>query len=243
MFQHKRHSLITIGIVSSIVIHFLIFIIVPSFGMAKPYDYTSHDISFLINELNSQKNGINHDVHELKSKPITAVNKDASGSLYEPAVVSKVMADKSDYASLNTGAGVMKSGLKKGSEPASEITSQHAREILKGIEDNYNKNDISGNLALRKTEKSYLEKVRGQIQSKYFIPEEAQRQNLKGRVTLKMKVSRKGKLMDVDVVKHSDFPVLDMAAIATVKAAAPFPDISDKIDLEYLIITVPFIYP
>lgn len=243
MFQHKRHSLITVGITSSIIIHFLVFIIVPSFGMAKPPDFTSHDISFLINELNSQKNGMNHDIHELKSKPITTVNKSISGSPYEPAVVGKVVADKPDDAVLNPGTGEIKSGLNKGNASASEITSQQAREILKGIEDKYSKNDISGDLTLRKAEKSYLEKVRGQIQSKYFIPEEAQRQNLKGRVTLKMKVSRKGALINVDVVKYSDFPILDMAAIATVKAAAPFPDISDKIDLEYLAITVPFIYP
>jgi len=243
MQRTKRHSLITIAIVISIVIHLLIFIIVPSFSIARPYEYTLHDLSFLIGELNAQKNNRNPDTYELKSKPVTTVNKSFPVSLHKSADVNKIIPDKLNDSVLNTSTGEKKVELKKVKESASRLTSQQARELLKEIENSYNKNSVSGDIALHRIEKSYLEKVREQIQARYFIPEEAQRQNLRGKVTLKMKVGRSGKLIDVNVVKYSDFPILDMAAIAAVKAAVPFPNIADKIDLEYLSITVPFIYP
>ena len=97
-------------------------------------------------------------------------------------------------------------------------------------------------LRLAGENKPYLKRVQEQIQAKYFIPEEAKRQKLSGKVTVKITVSSKGEILEAEITKYSDFPILDMAALETVKAAAPFPDISKKVDMPSLTIIIPFIY-
>lgn len=243
MLRTRQNSLIAGAIIISIVVHLIILIGVPSFGMNKTHEYTVQDLSFLIGELRNQKNNWKSDDHEFKSKPIISTNKTSPVSLNESVEINKIMPEKTNIISLSRGSGEKKIDVQNDRFANSELISQQAKEIIKESEKTYNKSNVSPEVVMHNREKSYLERVRQQIQAKYFIPEESRMQNLKGKVTLKMKVSRKGTIIDVEVIKHSDFPLLDMAAIATVKAAAPFPDISDKIGLEYLTITVPFSYP
>jgi TonB family protein len=242
MISPRKYSLISITIVISVILHFVFFIVIPSFGITASTGYTLKDISFLIEEFKQQKNGWDKKDAELKSSPITKMDdpvdepnakiKDISAPSIEPS------SDKlglSYFAGKKPGSG--KSLAKTGLNP------DDAREKLKEFERAYNTENALGRQNESGREMPYLERVRDQIQAKYFIPDEAKKQGMKGKVLLKIKVTKKGELVNIEIAKHSDFPLLDMAAIASVKAAAPFPDISGRIDLNCLSISIPFIYP
>ena len=54
-------------------------------------------------------------------------------------------------------------------------------------------------------------------------PDEARRRNLSGRVVLNVAVLRDGSVQSIDIAQSSGIPVLDAAAIQSVRLAEPFP--------------------
>ena len=54
-------------------------------------------------------------------------------------------------------------------------------------------------------------------------PDEARRRNLSGRVMLNVAILRDGRVQSIDVAQSSGMPVLDAAAIQSVRLAEPFP--------------------
>jgi protein TonB len=56
-------------------------------------------------------------------------------------------------------------------------------------------------------------------------PDEARRRNLSGSVVVNVEIRRDGSVASVDIVQTSRIPVLDHAAVQTVRLAAPFPEL------------------
>lgn len=238
----KYLIIITLGL--SVVIHIIILLVLPSITFSKSYGYTSRDISFLINQFSPSDKDIK--INEKESLPpqkenVTPVNKEGNPSLKTSESLKST--DKEieiPPLSINK-----ESKTEKEPEQTSrESTLDEAKERMRLLEEYYKKNNITPEKRISQLErnKSYITKVREQIQAKYFIPEEAKRQKLTGKVTIKMKVSSKGEILNSEVFKHSDYPILDMAALSAVQSAAPFPNIADQIDRKYLVIIIPFIY-
>jgi protein TonB len=63
-------------------------------------------------------------------------------------------------------------------------------------------------------------------------PDEARRRNLSGRVMLNVAVRRDGSVESIEVQQSSGIPVLDAAAIQSVRLAEPFPPLPPTRDNE-----------
>jgi protein TonB len=73
------------------------------------------------------------------------------------------------------------------------------------------------------------------------FPDEARRRNLSGSVVLTVEIHRDGSLGGVDIIQSSGIPVLDQAAVQTVRLAVPFAELPHtKDDPDILNITRTF---
>ena len=75
-------------------------------------------------------------------------------------------------------------------------------------------------------------------------PDEARRRNLQGQLVLTVAVRRDGSVESIDVVQPSGYPVLDEAAVRTVRLAEPFgplPETREKIDVLHITRTGQFL--
>ena len=75
-------------------------------------------------------------------------------------------------------------------------------------------------------------------------PDEARRRNLQGQLVLTVAVRRDGSVESIDVVQPSGHPILDEAAVRTVRLAEPFgplPETKDKIDVLHITRTWQFL--
>jgi len=71
--------------------------------------------------------------------------------------------------------------------------------------------------------------VRKIIENHKYYPEIAREEGVEGRVLLEFKILKSGKLAFVKVLKSSSYNILDNAAVNSVKNAAPFPPIPEKL--------------
>jgi periplasmic protein TonB len=75
-------------------------------------------------------------------------------------------------------------------------------------------------------------------------PEEARRRNLSGQLVLTVAVGRDGAVQSIDVVQPSGHPLLDDAAVRTVRLASPFgplPETKERVDELYITRTWQFL--
>lgn len=250
--ETKRISGIKLALIISVAVHLVVLIILPASSFSKSYQYTSRDLDFIFEELRAQTNSLKTDKPEL---PRSATSNEPPKTIAAKPEETPPQTQPEEQTNTKESIAVMSEEIKaiepKEEPPAkpeetvhSTLTTEQAQQKLKELEEFYDRCNLTPELRLRLAEenKPYLKRVHEQIQAKYFVPEEAKRQKLSGKVTVKIKVSSKGEILDAEITKHSDFPVLDMAALETVKAAAPFPDISKKVDMESLTIVIPFIY-
>jgi len=70
--------------------------------------------------------------------------------------------------------------------------------------------------------RSYLERLKAQIQAEWGYPEEARRTGIGGELNLLFTLNRAGTLVNIRLLESSGYPVLDNEALRAVKAAAPF---------------------
>jgi protein TonB len=89
---------------------------------------------------------------------------------------------------------------------------------------------------------SYMNAIVGLINNEKRYPSASQRRGQEGRVVLKVRISRVGKLLNVDVMERSPYAELDDAAVDTIRRIEkypPFPldiaksEISFKVPVEY----------
>lgn len=89
---------------------------------------------------------------------------------------------------------------------------------------------------------AYLKSVKKAIVSSWAYPELAVRGHKEGAVEVEFTILQDGRLSGVRVVQSSKHPSLDIAAIAAVKAAAPFPKIPQRLAVERLSVAFTFNY-
>lgn len=87
----------------------------------------------------------------------------------------------------------------------------------------------------------FLTKVRSKIVRAQRYPRLAREKSLEGTATVRLKLYRDGSIMDITIVASSGSRVLDNAALAAVRSAAPFPPFSRKNeDMVYLEVPISF---
>jgi len=73
------------------------------------------------------------------------------------------------------------------------------------------------------TSADYFDLVRMKIESRKQYPPEAREKQVQGRVLVRFVITNDGHLSSLEIVKSSRHDVLDQAALAAVRNAAPFP--------------------
>ncbi len=112
--------------------------------------------------------------------------------------------------------------------PVSTIEETQPAEIEETAADTENKNTATEDTVSETGlgEASVLEDIQAviiqQIMRKKIYPKAARKRNQEGFVTLHIIVDRSGKLIKVEITEACPYPFLNQAAVATVKAAAPF---------------------
>ncbi|MBI4834459.1 MAG: energy transducer TonB [Planctomycetes bacterium] len=247
--ETRKISGIKLTLIISVAFHLVVLIILPALSFSKPYQYTSRDLDFIFEELRAQPNNLKSEQPEppQDAPKVTPDNPEAKPPETPPQTEEKDVSEK-NISVLPEEIKPIEQKDEPYAKPEetihSTLTPEQAQQKLKELEEFYDRSNLTPELRLRLAgeNKPYLKRVQEQIQAKYFVPEEAKRQKLSGKVTVKITVNPKGEILDAEITNHSDFPILDMAALETVKAAAPFPDISKKVDMPSLTIIVPFIY-
>jgi TonB family protein len=247
--ETRKISGIKLTLIVSVAFHLLVLIILPALSFSKPYQYTCRDLDFIFEELRAQPNNLKSEQPEPpKDTPKTITDNPKEKPPETPPRTEENELTEKNISVLPEEIKPNEPKEKPPDKPEdtvhSTLTPEQAQQKLKELEEFYDRSNLTPELRLRLAgeNKPYLKRVQEQIQAKYFVPEEAKRQKLSGKVTVKITVSPKGEILEAEITKHSDFPILDMAALETVKAAAPFPDISTKVDMPSLTIIIPFIY-
>ncbi|MCF8719282.1 TonB family protein [Nitrospina gracilis] len=89
---------------------------------------------------------------------------------------------------------------------------------------------------------SYFQRIKQQIERVWTYPEEAARHGINGRLSLRFRISRDGRLLEVLLIDASGSNLLDEAAVNAVKNAAPYYPFPVTIDRDNLSILATFIY-
>ncbi len=84
--------------------------------------------------------------------------------------------------------------------------------------------------------------VRNGIDRAKRYPRMARRAGYEGRTLLKFKILKSGEIRDISVLESSAFEILDNAAVAAVRRAAPFREQAGKIEEEYIEIILPVVF-
>jgi len=244
----------------SLFLHLLIFFVSPLRGANQSLGYTERDLSFFMEEVVPTNYNLKALSELFKTTtsdeippPTPPVSQPENKSPTEPTLPSEpskpyeltpVFQARSEpaLAGESKGGGDKNQGAGGKTTPR-PLTLEEARAKVKEIEQELENKQLTPSAKSQVNRKTYVELVHERIQANYFIPDTARHEKMKGKVLVRMEVSTKGEILSAEVVKYCDFPILNLAALATVKAAAPFPDISDKVDFKSLTILVPFIYP
>jgi protein TonB len=89
---------------------------------------------------------------------------------------------------------------------------------------------------------SYFNRIKQQIQLVWVYPNQAAEKKISGQLTLKFEISRDGNLLGVHLNNSSGFNILDIAAIKSVKEAAPYYPFPMTIKKKKISILATFVY-
>lgn len=235
MSINLRFPLIWYTVVGSVVLHLIILFIAPGFISGSSTTYTLRDLTFLVEEAVHSQDQLFKD-NEVKAPP-NPVPQESN----EP-----IRANTSPAPLDQTGLTPVfdpKSGRPESRPvPKTSITVEEAQAELKELERAVANLSDEERLARIPKQKSYLAQVKEKILQHYYLPRKAKYHGMTGEVVLRITIHCTGRLLDTKIIRHSDFPTLDLAAESSVKAAAPFPDITHQVDLPQIDITVTFQY-
>jgi periplasmic protein TonB len=89
---------------------------------------------------------------------------------------------------------------------------------------------------------SYFARIKHQIERVWVYPIEAAERGISGDLTLTFRISKDGNLLGVRLLDQSGYEILDVAALKSVKEAAPFYPFPTTIQREKLSIQANFVY-
>ncbi|MBQ9394741.1 MAG: energy transducer TonB [Proteobacteria bacterium] len=90
--------------------------------------------------------------------------------------------------------------------------------------------------------KSYAKQLNEHFKKHHHYPEMARRRRMTGTVWLLVEVRRDGSLISVEIAESSGFPMLDDAAISSVKDSVPVPPFPENITAETKKLRIPYVF-
>jgi len=88
----------------------------------------------------------------------------------------------------------------------------------------------------------YVKIIKERLMRHWKYPREAWENLIEGELLVIFRLDRQGRLLDVDILRSSDFNVLDAEAVRTIQAAAPFPSFPSSVTVTRLNIKASFAY-
>lgn len=125
------------------------------------------------------------------------------------------------------------------------LSDDRIAELTKKYESEAPKGEKGKTLQLNTSElryQKYLVNMKNKIESRWDYPESASRNGWQGVLRLDFAINKDGTLKDVKLVKSSNYPALDDAAITALRLASPFPPFPDDFGIEEINIKGSFEY-
>lgn len=125
------------------------------------------------------------------------------------------------------------------------LTEDRLNELAKKYEAETQKGEQGKTLQLNTSElryQKYLITMRDRIQFFWEYPSVASRSGWQGKLRIDFVINNDGTVSDIKVVKSSNYPVLDDAAVTALKLASPFPPFPENFAIESIVIRGSFEY-
>jgi len=85
----------------------------------------------------------------------------------------------------------------------------------------------------------YIQEIRREFEEHMSYPKEARTRRLQGVAVVRLIINEDGSLMDIEIVESSGHPVIDNAALQTVRRASPLPRIPESMRVGRLELVLP----
>jgi len=124
-------------------------------------------------------------------------------------------------------------------------TTNKPKEIIKeeeAINNENNPGSYIGNEADDSEAIVFYDYVKRKIQENKKYPYRAKIENMEGTVEVQFSIVKNGTLKDVKIVNGSGYNVLDEEALSTIKRAAPYPCIPERLNAECLQLKLKMVY-
>jgi len=125
------------------------------------------------------------------------------------------------------------------------LSDDRISELTKKYESEAPKGEKGKTLQLNTSElryQKYLVNMKNRIESRWDYPDSASRNGWQGILRLDFAINKDGTLRDVKLVKSSNYPALDDAAVTALRLASPFPPFPDDFGIEEINIKGSFEY-
>ncbi|MBI5491515.1 MAG: TonB family protein [Deltaproteobacteria bacterium] len=125
------------------------------------------------------------------------------------------------------------------------LPDERIAELEKRYEAEAPKGEVGKTLQLNTSElkyQKYLVNMKDRIQMKWEYPDIASRSGWQGKLRIDFRINKDGTVSDIKLMKSSNYPVLDDAAITALRLAAPFPPFPNDFSVEEINIRANFEY-
>lgn len=133
----------------------------------------------------------------------------------------------------------------EGKRPNLFLSDERIDELTKRYEAETPKGEKGKTLQLNTSElryQKYLVAMKDRIQFFWEYPDIASRSGWQGKLRIDFVINRDGTVGEIKLVKSSNYPVLDDAAITALRLATPFPPFPDSFGIESIVIRGNFEY-
>lgn len=140
---------------------------------------------------------------------------------------------------------VAQTGKGAPSKPNLFLSEERLTELAERYEAEAPKGEKGKTLNLNTSEiryQRYLINMKNRIEYVWDYPPVASRNGWQGKLNIDFTIKRDGTVTDIKLVKSSNYPVLDDAAITALRLAAPFPAFPDDFAVEEITVKGQFIY-
>ena len=131
------------------------------------------------------------------------------------------------------------------SRPSLILPEEKIAELERRYESEEGKGEVGKTLQLNTSElryQKYLVNMKNKIQLYWEYPQLAARNGWEGRLQINFTIRKDGSIGDILLVKSSNYPALDDAAVTALKLASPFPPFPETFGIEQINIKGQFEY-
>ncbi len=168
---------------------------------------------------------------------VFSVAKSAGQEVFHGTGVQRPVVELRGHLSSPIGSQILEYPQPNGPRMPSRISGGH--ELLNDVAPAQAKPDmdVTGDVL-----RSFAQAVRRKIESGKKYPVAAQTAGIEGRTGVRMTILKDGQLGKVEITKSSGYEILDKAALQSVRSAAPFPPIPEKVRRDEIQMSITLVF-